>query len=199
MHSWIKYGFIDSHVSLNFINTIDDEGKTRTLNAIPDWTTILQWAVTAKVLSNKEAESLAHYSDEASIRDEQDKLYEFREVAWCVLSSVVANQTVDTDNINKLSATIKWALAETTFEQNGRIFHWSVCERDFGLQLIRARLALAVFDLMTHQDMACLKECGRCTALFLDHGRGVGRRWCRMKTCGNRAKTERFRNKSNSN
>ncbi|MGH6819514.1 MAG: CGNR zinc finger domain-containing protein [Methylocella sp.] len=41
-----------------------------------------------------------------------------------------------------------------------------------------------------------MRECGRCTGLFLHHGRGLGRRWCRMNTCGNRAKIERFRSKS---
>ena len=30
-------------------------------------------------------------------------------------------------------------------------------------------------------------------ALFVDRGRGVGRRWCVMRTCGNRAKAEAFR------
>ncbi|HIA2401636.1 CGNR zinc finger domain-containing protein, partial [Burkholderia cepacia] len=27
----------------------------------------------------------------------------------------------------------------------------------------------------------------------VDRGRGVGRRWCDMRTCGNRAKVEAFR------
>ena len=54
-------------------------------------------------------------------------------------------------------------------------------------------LVLALFDLLQGSDLDRLRECPRCTHLFLDHGRGPGRRWCSMARCGNRAKVESFR------
>ncbi|EPZ91129.1 CGNR zinc finger [Burkholderia cenocepacia BC7] len=46
---------------------------------------------------------------------------------------------------------------------------------------------------MRSDDFARVRQCGRCTWFFVDRGRGVGRRWCDMRTCGNRAKVEAFR------
>ncbi|WP_189472284.1 CGNR zinc finger domain-containing protein [Litchfieldella qijiaojingensis] len=36
-----------------------------------------------------------------------------------------------------------------------------------------------------------LKECGRCSWLFLDQSKAQRRRWCRTEVCGNRARVER--------
>jgi len=54
-------------------------------------------------------------------------------------------------------------------------------------------LALALERLLRRPDLGRLRECGRCSWLFLDHGRGRGRSWCDMRTCGNRAKAARHR------
>lgn len=54
-------------------------------------------------------------------------------------------------------------------------------------------IALGFEDLMRSDDFARVRQCGRCTWFFVDRGRGVGRRWCDMRTCGNRAKVEAFR------
>ncbi|QCI69487.1 hypothetical protein E8M01_29310 [Phreatobacter stygius] len=59
--------------------------------------------------------------------------------------------------------------------------------------LIRHRLALRLLHLLGGPELPRLRECTRCPWLFLDHGRGRGRSWCRMSTCGNRAKAERYR------
>lgn len=50
-------------------------------------------------------------------------------------------------------------------------------------------------DLMTSRDVRRVRSCDdpRCGALFLDTSSGVGRRWCDMATCGNRAKARGYR------
>ncbi|MGH6855073.1 MAG: CGNR zinc finger domain-containing protein [Aestuariivirga sp.] len=196
MHSWVKYGFFGGQVSLDFVNTVDDEGKTREVNAIPDWKTVLTWALKAGILSAKEAHSLTQSVNEARIADELDQLYAFRERLWSVLRNFAAGRAVDTEKARAISNTIQWAVQKASIVQDVQAFRWSVFQTELGISLIRARLALAVSDLITGQDLRQLRECGRCTGLFLHHGRGLGRRWCRMNTCGNRAKIERFRSKS---
>jgi predicted RNA-binding Zn ribbon-like protein len=58
---------------------------------------------------------------------------------------------------------------------------------------LQDHLVLSLHDLLRRDDLVRLRECRRCTHLFLDLGRGRGRRWCAMARCGNRAKTEAFR------
>ncbi|MEE8370997.1 MAG: CGNR zinc finger domain-containing protein [Sphingomonadales bacterium] len=53
-------------------------------------------------------------------------------------------------------------------------------------------MAASAARLLLGNDRACVKECGNCAWLFLDTSKNKRRRWCSMKTCGNRAKARRF-------
>lgn len=53
-------------------------------------------------------------------------------------------------------------------------------------------VALDAWDLLTEPELGqvgqCPPEAGGCGWLFLDVSRAGNRRWCDMRTCGNRAK-----------
>ena len=49
-------------------------------------------------------------------------------------------------------------------------------------------IAEAVADLICQEDFSRIKTCKGCGLVFLDRSRRQGRKWCRMSTCGNRAK-----------
>jgi predicted RNA-binding Zn ribbon-like protein len=53
-------------------------------------------------------------------------------------------------------------------------------------------------DLLTSPEVHAVKECGsdRCSWLFVDRSRTHRRRWCDMKSCGNRAKARRHYQKT---
>jgi predicted RNA-binding Zn ribbon-like protein len=54
-------------------------------------------------------------------------------------------------------------------------------------------LAQAAGDLLVSTDAEHIKDCGdpTCRWLFLDLSKNHTRRWCDMKTCGNRMKARR--------
>jgi predicted RNA-binding Zn ribbon-like protein len=56
------------------------------------------------------------------------------------------------------------------------------------------KLAQAASDLLTSNLANAIKSCGdrTCRWLFLDVSKNHTRRWCDMKTCGNRMKARRF-------
>jgi predicted RNA-binding Zn ribbon-like protein len=53
-------------------------------------------------------------------------------------------------------------------------------------------LARSALELLLSEDRHALRVCPgeRCGWMFLDRTRGRTRRWCRMETCGNRAKAK---------
>ena len=53
--------------------------------------------------------------------------------------------------------------------------------------------AWSAAQLLASDDRHRLKCCDGCGRLFLDQSRNRSRRWCDMRTCGNRAKVRRFR------
>jgi predicted RNA-binding Zn ribbon-like protein len=54
-------------------------------------------------------------------------------------------------------------------------------------------IAQSAADLMTSDKRNSVRQCGAddCAWLFLDESRNHSRRWCDMKTCGNRQKARR--------
>jgi predicted RNA-binding Zn ribbon-like protein len=54
-------------------------------------------------------------------------------------------------------------------------------------------IARSAAELLTSDDLGCIRECASetCSWLFMDCSRNQRRRWCDMSTCGNRAKARR--------
>jgi len=69
---------------------------------------------------------------------------------------------------------------------------WAGMERQAEIPLWM--LAQAASDLLVSIDAELIKDCGdsTCRWLFLDVSKNHTRRWCDMKTCGNRMKARRF-------
>jgi predicted RNA-binding Zn ribbon-like protein len=59
-------------------------------------------------------------------------------------------------------------------------------------------VADAVAQVVCEVDFTRIRACEQpnCGLLFVDHSRGPGRRWCRMKVCGNRSKQASWRGRS---
>jgi predicted RNA-binding Zn ribbon-like protein len=55
-------------------------------------------------------------------------------------------------------------------------------------------VAQSVEDLLTSAELIAVRECAApdCGRLFVDTSRNRTRRWCDMRSCGNRAKVRRF-------
>ena len=70
-------------------------------------------------------------------------------------------------------------------------YRWAAEEDAVGLAVLRARLARSAADLLVDPDrLARVRPChgAGCGWLFYDESRAGNRRWCSMRTCGNREK-----------
>ena len=192
IHYWQKYGFFGGDPFLDFLNTYDDLGKTRKIDAIADWKTLINWSVKARILNAQESKALIKFPKMQS-QPELTKVYILRELGWEVLSKKIIGESINPMMFEQLVSEIKWAFANATMTKNNSHFDWVIPSHIHKTTLIRARLALTAGNLMASPNLAKLTLCNGCTGLFLNAGRGVGRKWCRMKTCGNRAKISKFR------
>jgi len=67
-----------------------------------------------------------------------------------------------------------------------------------GLDAVLGRLVAAVYEAMADGSWERLKACAdsSCRWAFVDESRNGKRTWCSMKTCGNRNKVNRFRERA---
>lgn len=192
LHAWDKLGFFGGHVLLDFVNAVDDEGKSRARNGVPDWQSLLAWSVRRGVLDADEHARLSMASDDEAARAHAD-LMAVRESAYATLSAIAAGVAPSDGSLDPLADWASAALARARLMAGPSGLAWTTDRQALGADLLQVRLGLSLLDLIACADFDRLRECGRCTGLFLDHGRGRGRRWCRMATCGNRSKVARHR------
>ena len=187
---WREEDLIADHRALDFINTVSDTDKHRHRNRLDSWDRALGWAVFAGILDPREADDLRGCRDRQKALEE---LLAFRECAYRILHARAAGQVPSGDDLGSLQAEIQRAQAAGELISCRDGFGWRHGLERSGREVLRHRLTNQLWGLMSGPEISRLRECGRCSWLFLNKGRGVGRRWCRMSTCGNRAKAAAYR------
>ena len=189
-HSWGEADFVGGHPVLDFLNTVADTGKTRDYDKIRDWPAVRAWASLSGLLSDTEH---GRFLGDQSLDGHRElaELHRFREDAYMVMLRVVGDEATGSAALARLHDRIRAALGRGRLERHGLHFKWRA------IPSTRRRwtdaVALAYEEFLRSDDLARVRQCARCTWFFVDRGRGVGRRWCDMRTCGNRAKMAAFR------
>jgi len=187
MFMWERHGFFGGDVVLDFVNTVEDGGKTRAESAIPDRDGAIRWGEATGLLSAAEAKRLAA----VDWGMEPQALHALREALWRVLRDLVEERAPDAEARRTVEMEIQAAVAGAALTPKQGRLQLSAPSGSGGPALLRRRIALAALAFLTSASATRVKECGRCTGLFVNAGRGPGRRWCRMETCGNREKAAR--------
>ncbi|WP_241295242.1 CGNR zinc finger domain-containing protein [Burkholderia stabilis] len=191
-HEWGAADFVGGHPALDFLNTVADTGKTRDEDKLADWPAVRAWAEQSGLLAPDDlARFLRHARQDGA--DELMALHRFREDAYAAIAHLSAGGggSAGTRAAERLAGAIRDAIGRSAFDAVGGRFAWRPDARAASRWVDAA--ALGFEHLLRGDDFVRVRQCGRCTWFFVDRGRGVGRRWCDMRTCGNRAKVEAFR------
>lgn len=189
-YAWSESDFVGGHPFLNFLNTVADTDKSRDEDKIPDWRNVRAWASQSGLLSSMELEHFLANQKLDGVRELAD-LHHFREDAYQAVSNVIGIKPSRSNAMDSTRMRISSAFTRGRFERSDYGFAWRANPK------MRERwadaLALSLNALLCSDDLRRVRQCARCTWFFIDRGRGVGRRWCDMRTCGNRAKIAAFR------
>jgi len=164
---------------LAFLNTVEDDGKTRRIDSFDSGRGLLD------VL---DPYGLANAVPTPG-PSQMTTLHSLREAGYAVLSAMAAGRRPGREESLYLEMAMKSALSDAQFQ----FTETGLRVKASPLGGLHDHLVLSLSRLLQSPDLSRLRECKRCTHLFLDHGRGKGRRWCSMARCGNRAKAESFR------
>ena len=181
---WSKNNLIGGHFALDFLNTVDDAGKTRQKDYLvcsEDFSSWLELCdLQTKIIVNSEPN-----------RDIIKELVCFREIAYQTILLMIDGEKNQRHNTSTFQKYLKNTLQRATFEIKEKSFIW-IATKDINLHILDS-IILLTYDLLSSTDIAKVRQCERCSWLFINSGRGRGRRWCNMDTCGNRHKVELHR------
>jgi predicted RNA-binding Zn ribbon-like protein len=119
---------------------------------------------------------------------------ELRQAIYRILSAKANRRDLPTEDLDQINANVGDALRRRRLELRDGLIRWGWVAMD-GADLnapIWPIIESAV-RLFTSEDFERVRECDArdCNWLFLDRSHGRSRRWCSMKSCGNRAKARR--------
>lgn len=187
-------------LALDFANTLEgryDDPPRDLLNTYAD---LVAFALQSQVIDEHTAEALRSTATERT--EEASEVHagarELREAIFGIYSSIAAGDNPDSTALATLNRWLALALPHGGVALDGDVFHW---EWDFLTTDLRQPLwpiAYAAMDLLLHGPTDRLRECAAddCGWLFVDTTRNRARRWCSMKSCGNRAKVQQFRERA---
>ncbi len=191
---WTSDTLIAGHVALDFLNTMSGKGRARTQDHLPDWRAALEWAAATGLITPEDQAALLSEVSVSAADKAHGLILHVRAMAYAVFSAHAQGSVAAEPVLETLTAMISEARKRARLERDAEGgLAWRIPATPPGPDMLALRLALAFDDLIVARGLTRLRQCGRCSWLFLDTGRGRGRRWCRMAVCGNRAKVERHR------
>jgi len=180
---WAQDDFIGGHLALDFINTVADTGKSRDQSRIISDVSLGLWWQAA--IANTPGR-LPHRLTNVSI----DEIHALREAAYEVVAGIVGNDGPSAKSIHSLRTFTDGAAARADMVWIGEALVKTAANGN-----ATDVFSLLIDDFLFGPSIGRVTQCGRCSWLYVNQGRGRGRKWCNMRTCGNRAKVERYRSK----
>jgi len=179
---------------LDFANTMGDR-PLRTEEHLVRWSDLLAWAIQAAVVSAREASALKRWAAGAGRAAEAalDEAKELRETIYRIFAALAAGRLVAAADLAALNQWLGASLTHlrTVSAAGGYGWGW---EPSSDPRRLLWPVAWSAAGLLVSDERNDVRECAsdRCSWLFVDRSRTKKRRWCSMRTCGNRAKVHRF-------
>jgi predicted RNA-binding Zn ribbon-like protein len=184
------------NVCLDFINTLDDRPSDKPNELLKSYYDLARFGEDTGILT---PEQLDYFFERVHLMpDEAEealrRAIRLREAMYAVFSAVTNQQTVPPGAMDTLNAHIRnAALHSRLVPRQGRM-EWRFEDLGSAFDAMLWPIARAAADLLASSDLALVRACSSptCQWLFLDTSKNHHRRWCSMKSCGNRAKVRKF-------
>ena len=181
---------------LDFVNSVGrpaHEPLRETLDAYDD---LVLWSEQARTLTPAAARRLrrAAREDADVARQVLERARALREASFRAFYAIVHGKQAKPADLKTINSEVADALAHARVEAGADGYAWAF-ESSSTLDAPLWPIARSVAELLVSDDLARVKECAneRCLWVFLDKTKNHARRWCEMKSCGNRAKVREHR------
>jgi len=180
---------------LDFANTIEDRPRAEQEH-LHGWQDLVAWAEQAGVVTAPESAALRRKTraHPRAAGRALTRARELRELVYRVFHAVAAGTSPADADVSSLNAELGRVLPHARVIRKDDGYEWSWSGEQVSLERVLWPVVRSAAELLVSPDHADVRECASetCSWLFIDRSRRRSRRWCSMKTCGNRDKVRRF-------
>lgn len=184
---------------LNFVNTLENRLKEDAHENLNSYADLVVWSRQAELVTDAGAERLLA---EAKRNPEEAsatllRARDLREVLYRIFLALAEGTSPAKADLYILNVALARAMvhARVVPQESGFVWGW---DDDAGeLDRLLWPVIRSAADLLTGPELDGVRVCAAedCAWLFLDTSKNHTRRWCSMKSCGNRAKARRHYSK----
>lgn len=180
---------------LDFVNTVADRPSEHPREKLNSYGDLVRWSHLAEVLTQDEAQLLleeaARRPDDAAAVLQQ--AITLRETIYRIFLATAEGLLPDPAELVKFNALLSEAMSRACIIQRADGFIWDWVDKENALDRMLWPLVRSAADLLVSEQLSTVRVCAApdCNWLFLDTSKNSSRRWCDMKSCGNRAKVRR--------
>jgi len=190
------FEFLAGNSGLDFANTVNSRTAAHPEELLTDYARLLQWGEEAGVITKKTAERLSAAGQAAPGRAQASlrNALVLRDAIYDVFSAVAQRRSAPGAQLAVLNKAISEASKHRQIVYDNQQFSWEWISPDASFDSVLWPVARAAVDLLTSRELTYVRLCAAetCAWLFLDTTKNHRRRWCEMKTCGNRSKAQRY-------
>ncbi len=187
------FQLLAEHPALELVNTLDLRFSEDPKDLLPTYADLLRFAAQLRLLPAEQARKLGRAVRPQDGQRVLASTVELREALAAVLYAWVDGAKPPIGQVEILEKHFHAAALQRSLRSGDErlIWNWTGLEQQAELPLWK--LAQSASDLLVSEDAKQVKGCGdpTCRWLFLDLSKNHTRRWCDMKTCGNRMKARR--------
>jgi len=181
-------------LALDFANTVSYRFE-KGIERLPNFRELVRFGTSTGVISPSAMAQLsvrAAQSPELAERALQEAIH-LRETLFTVFQAIAEAREVPAKALTKLNIAAQSCAANGRLVGVGERFEWQWEGMDVYLDSVLWPVTRAAVDLLLSDELKNLRICAseKCGWLFLDKTKNHRRRWCDMKTCGNRVKARR--------
>jgi predicted RNA-binding Zn ribbon-like protein len=181
---------------LDFTNTVEDRPSDHPHELLNNYSDLVSWGKQAQVLTEQESQQLragaARHPGEAS--SVLARAIALREAIYRIFKAVAVDAVPEADDLVSLSTAIAEAMTHARIVPTAGGFTWEWIDTAVNLDRMLWPVVRSAEDLLISDELDAVRVCASdsCNWLFIDTSKNHSRRWCDMKSCGNRAKARRF-------
>jgi predicted RNA-binding Zn ribbon-like protein len=179
---------------IDFANTRYWRGS-EPIETVHDFSEMVRWCETNAMLGREAAERALqctekHGRDAAVIFDDAIAL---RETIYRICFAIADDKTAEARDVAAVNAALDGAPERRVLAHRERAFGWRIDRDALSAAGLLAPVLWSAGDLIVSPEVERLRHClnDQCGWLFMDDSKNGSRRWCSMRSCGNRAKAQR--------
>jgi predicted RNA-binding Zn ribbon-like protein len=191
-----RFDLTGGHLCLDFANTLDQRLQEHPREVLNSYDDLVAWSEAEGALSRKQVERLRRLAQEnpSDANKTLRSALQLREAIFALFRGVAEERNISSPALDLLNRSLQEAAQHGEIVHTSKQFAWDWENPEEHLDSVQWPIARAAADLLLSDELSYVRECAAedCAWLFMDKTKNHGRRWCDMKTCGNRDKARRY-------